>query len=165
MIIIDVIALALAKSYTNKVAAGFSSVSVDEPTSTIIFNLIDGSTVSLKIPRPKDGVSIIDIYQEKINNEWHLICKLSNDEIIDAGALPEPEVKISPKEGNALIKEEDGGLYVATSGVKISPLEDNSLKQLEDGSLYVPNVNEQEEDILNIITKNIETENIDFSKF
>ena len=76
----DIITLAMAKNYTNRVASGFSSVSVDG--NTIHFTLNDGQQVSMTVPTPKDGVSITNA---AINEQGHLICTLSNGEQIDAG--------------------------------------------------------------------------------
>lgn len=79
----DLITLALSKSYTNKVAAGFSSVSVEG--SIIHFTLNDGQKIDMTIPTPKDGVSVSDIH---INDTFHLICTMSDGTIIDAGQIP-----------------------------------------------------------------------------
>lgn len=158
----DVVTLALAKKFALKVAAGFSSVSVDEGTSTINFVLNDGTNVSLKIPRPKEvkDIQMVPTVVEG-KTEEHLVFIMSDKSSIDVGTLPEQQINLSKKDGNALKKMEDG-YYVAKTGVELSPKPDNTLKNLEDG-LYVPSPKEQEEEILNIIKDNTENENIDFS--
>lgn len=86
----DLITLAAAKTYANKVAAGFSSVSVEG--STIHFTLNDGQKVDMTIPTPENGVSVSNV---QINEEGHLICTLSNGEVIDAGVIPKGEGGVS----------------------------------------------------------------------
>ena len=80
----DLITYALAKSYANKVAAGFSSVRVEG--TNIIFTLNDGQIATVVVPTPADGVSIIGV---EIDNHNHLICTLSNHTTIDAGEIPQ----------------------------------------------------------------------------
>lgn len=79
----DIITLALAKKFATKVAAGFSSVEVDE--MDIIFTLNDGSQVTLTVPEPEDGVSVTDL---DIDNNNNLICTLSDGSTVNAGELP-----------------------------------------------------------------------------
>ena len=87
----DIITLALAKKYANKVAAGFSSVSVED--NKIIFTLNDGKTAEMTVPTPEngsDGISVIDL---SIDADGSLLCHMSDGSIIDAGKVPtiEPE--------------------------------------------------------------------------
>ena len=87
----DITTLSLAKKYTNKVAAGFSSVEVDD--SNLIFTLNDGTTATMTIPTPEngsDGISVIDL---SIDNDGSLLCHMSDGSTIDAGKVPtiEPE--------------------------------------------------------------------------
>ena len=78
----DIVTLSAAKAYANKVAAGFSSVSVDG--STINFTLNDGTETSLTVPTPADGVSVTGL---TINAEGHLITTFSNGDVVDSGAV------------------------------------------------------------------------------
>lgn len=104
----DIITLALAKKYANKVAAGFSSVSVED--NKIIFTLNDGKTAEMTVPAPKDGVSITDVEIDKNND---LICTLSNGEIINAGNLP------TTVEGGALPDDVATKDFVRNEGIVI----------------------------------------------
>ena len=82
----DIITLALAKKYANKVAAGFSSVSVED--NKIIFTLNDGKTAEMTVPAPANGKDGISITNVEIDDENNLLCTLSNGETINAGKLP-----------------------------------------------------------------------------
>ena len=79
----DIITLALAKKFATKVAAGFSNVEVDG--MDIIFTLNDGSQVTLTVPEPADGVSVVDL---NIDDDGSLICTMSDGSTIDAGGVP-----------------------------------------------------------------------------
>lgn len=79
----DIITLALAKKFATKVAAGFSNVEVDG--LDIIFTLNDGSQVTLTVPEPADGVSVVDM---NIDDDGSLICTMSDGTTIDAGGVP-----------------------------------------------------------------------------
>lgn len=79
----DIVTLTLAKKYANKLMGGYTKVEVDG--MSIIFTLIDGKKVTLTVPKPKDGVSIVDI---SVNEEKHLICTLSDGSKVDAGEVP-----------------------------------------------------------------------------
>lgn len=79
----DIITLALAKKFATKVAAGFSTVEVDG--MDIIFTLNDGSQVTLTVPEPADGVSVVDL---DIDSNKNLICTLSDGSTVNAGELP-----------------------------------------------------------------------------
>lgn len=50
----DIVTYKIAQKYADKVAAGFSSVRVDD--LDIIFTLNDGKTATVTVPAPKDGV-------------------------------------------------------------------------------------------------------------
>lgn len=79
----DIITLALAKKFATSVSAGYSKVEVKG--NTIEFTLNDGSNVSLDVPKPKDGVSIVDL---EIDEDGSLLCYLSDGTIVDAGHIP-----------------------------------------------------------------------------
>lgn len=166
---IDIVTLAIAKKFALKVAAGFSSVTVDELTSTINFTLNDGNKVSLKIPQLR---GIKDIYFEDIVNpttlvnETHLIILMTDDTKEDAGVIPNAKIAISKAEGNALSKKQDG-LYVAEGAIRISNEEANIIEQKADGIFAA--INSKDENtvntVLDIIKNNVETEDLNFSDF
>lgn len=169
MIKIDITTLAIAKKFALKVASGFSSVTVDESTSTINFTLNDGSKVSLKIPQLR---GIKDIYFEDIVNpttsvdETHLIILMTDDTKEDAGIIPNAKIAISKAEGNALSKKQDG-LYVAEGAIRISNEEANIIEQKDDGIFAT--INSKDENtvntVLDIVKNNVETEDLNFSDF
>ena len=98
----DIIDIALAKNFAKKMAAGFTNVEVDG--MTINFTLIDGSTVSLTVPTPADGVSVTDL---EIDENGDLICTMSDGTEINAGkALPQKGVDYFTTEEIEEIKEE-----------------------------------------------------------
>ena len=86
----DIIDVALAKAFALKVAAGFSNVEIDG--TTIIFTLNDGSTASMTIPTPANGVSVTDL---NIDDDGSLLCTMSDGTIIDAGGVP----SVKPEKG------------------------------------------------------------------
>jgi hypothetical protein len=96
----DITTLALAKNYANKVAAGFSNVTVEG--SKIIFTLNDGTKTTMNIPTPNDGTSVVDL---EIDNDGSLLCYMSDGTVIDAGFVPavkgdpgfSPKVEVSQK--------------------------------------------------------------------
>ena len=94
----DIITLALAKKFATKVAAGFSNVEVDG--MDIIFTLNDGSQVTLTVPEPADGVSVVDM---NIDDDGSLICTMSDGTTIDAGGVP----FVKPEKGVDYWTEED----------------------------------------------------------
>lgn len=89
----DVITLALAKNYANKVAAGFSNVAVDG--MNINFTLNDGSKATVVVPAPEngaDGVSVVDL---SIDTDGSLLCHMSDGSIIDAGYVPTTDLDLT----------------------------------------------------------------------
>ena len=166
---IDIVTLAIAKKFALKVAAGFSSVTVDELTSTINFTLNDGNKVSLKIPQLR---GIKDIYFEDIVNpttsidETHLIILMTDDTKEDAGVIPNAKIAISKAEGNALSKKQDG-LYVAEGAIRISNEEANIIEQKDDGIFATINSTDENtvNTVLDIVKSNVETEDLNFSDF
>lgn len=79
----DIIDIKLANKFATQVAAGFSKVEVDG--MNINFTLNDGTETTLTVPTPADGASVTDL---TIDNNKHLICTLSDNTTIDAGAVP-----------------------------------------------------------------------------
>ena len=67
----DLVTLALAKIYANKVAAGFSSVRVEG--TSVIFTLNDGVTeATVTVPTPADGVSITSVEIDENTKTFYL---------------------------------------------------------------------------------------------
>ena len=85
----DLITLALAKNYANKVAAGFSNVQVNG--SDLIFTLNDGTKATMTIPTPENGSDGISVINLSIDNDGSLLCHMSDGSIIDAGKVPTVE--------------------------------------------------------------------------
>ena len=79
----DIMDIKLANKFATEIAAGFSKVEVDG--MNIIFTLNDGKTVTLTVPTPKDGVSVVGL---EIDEDGSLLCTLSNGTVIDAGGVP-----------------------------------------------------------------------------
>ena len=86
----DLITLALAKGYSNKIAAGFKQVEIQG--SNLIFTLNDGSKATVAIPVPADGKSIVNM---TIDKDGSLLCHMSDGSIIDAGKVPAIETEFS----------------------------------------------------------------------
>lgn len=91
----DITTFALAKQFALKVAAGFSSVRVDEPNCAIIFTLNDGKIATLHIPRPKDGVSVEDIkIVEGLDKKKYIMFTMSDGTIINGGEFPDVDTTL-----------------------------------------------------------------------
>lgn len=103
----DIVTYKLSQKYADKVAAGFSSVTVDG--LDIIFTLNDGKTATVTVPAPKDGEDGISITNVSIDNNYHLICSLSNGNSIDAGLLPKGADGTPGQPGNGIISIEKTG--------------------------------------------------------
>lgn len=85
----DLISLAAAKNYTNKVAAGITAARVEG--NSIILTLVDGTEAKCSLPVPKDGISVVDL---SIDNDGSLLCHMSDGSTIDAGYVPMADVKL-----------------------------------------------------------------------
>ena len=73
---IDIFTLNKAKRYTNLVALGLASATVDDVNKSITFTLAaDGSQHTIHFDQPKDGVSITNISIDANNN---LVCTMSD---------------------------------------------------------------------------------------
>ena len=79
----DIISYALSKRIAEGAVSGVRGMSVDGQTLNIECN--DGTHLEMNFPTPADGVSIVDV---DITAQKHLICTLSNENIIDAGEVP-----------------------------------------------------------------------------
>ena len=104
----DLITLAAAKNYANKVAAGITAARVEG--SSIILTLTDGSEAVCQLPMPKDGISVIDL---SIDIDGSLLCHMSDGTTIDAGYVP----TVDPDLTNYYTKEEMDVL-LKNSGLK-----------------------------------------------
>ena len=78
-----IVALKKAKSYTDLAQLGLVSVSVSG--MNIILKRTDGSTATVVVPTPKDGVSIIDV---ELNSNDELVITLSDGTTKNIGVLP-----------------------------------------------------------------------------
>lgn len=116
---------AILNKKLKSVISGVSSVSIEGTSITWTFT--NGTTSTMTFPEP---TSIKDVL---ISDTRHLICTLSNGDVIDAGELPKMEVKISKESGNALVEKEDG-LYVSKSAITV---DESSLSFNEKGELEV----------------------------
>ena len=78
----DVVTYALLKKKLSSVVSGISGYEIDGQTLRITTS--DGQVLEMTFPTPKDGKSITDI---SINENNHLICKMSDGTEIDAGEI------------------------------------------------------------------------------
>lgn len=79
----DIISYVLSKRIAEGAVSGVREMSVDGQTLNIECN--DGTHLEMNFPTPADGVSIVDV---DITEQKHLICTLSDGNIIDAGEVP-----------------------------------------------------------------------------
>lgn len=79
----DIISYVLSKRIAEGAVSGVREMSVDGQTLNIECN--DGTHLEMNFPTPADGVSIVDV---DITAQKHLICTLSDGNIIDAGEVP-----------------------------------------------------------------------------
>jgi hypothetical protein len=111
----DLMSLAAAKNYTNKVAAGITAARVEN--NSIILTLVDGSEAVCQLPVPKDGKNGkdgISVSKLTIDNDGSLLCHMSNGTVIDAGYVPSTDVKLT----NYYTKEEaDNKIQEIMSGI------------------------------------------------
>ena len=95
----DLISLAAAKNYTNKVAAGITAARVED--NSIILTLVDGSEAICQLPAPKDGkdgingLDGVSVQSLSIDTDGSLLCYMSDGNIIDAGKVPMTEVELT----------------------------------------------------------------------
>lgn len=92
----DLIALAVAKNYTNKVAAGITTAKVEG--NSIILTLVDGSEAICTLPAPangKDGIDGLSVTNMTIDKDGSLLCHMSDESVIDAGKVPSIETEYS----------------------------------------------------------------------
>ena len=105
----DLIALAAAKNYANKVAAGFKSVEINGMNLT--FTLLDNTKATVAIPAPANGKDGVSIQNLSIDNDGSLLCHMSDGSTIDAGKVPMTEVELTDyytKEETDVLLENSG---------------------------------------------------------
>lgn len=120
--IMDLMSLAAAKSYANKVTAGFKSVELNG--MNLIFTLLDDTKATIAIPAPADGKDGISVQDLSIDNDGSLLCHMSDGSVIDAGYVPtvDPDLTnyYTKKEVDTFIEETESGMkmyYFKTSRV------------------------------------------------
>lgn len=126
----DVILYSLLKKRINGLASGVADVNVEG--SNLIFNLNDGTSVTMTFPTPKDGISVIDA---QVDSRAHLILTLSDKTCIDAGSIPvtqgppgiDGETPFVGDNGNWWIGEKDTGFYA--QGDVSDKTVDNAIKR------------------------------------
>lgn len=102
----DLISLAAAKNYANKVAAGITAARVEG--NSIILTLVDGTEAKCSLPVPKDGISVVDL---SIDNDGSLLCHMSDGSTIDAGKVPMTDIELTDyytKEETDVLLENSG---------------------------------------------------------
>ena len=141
-------ALGAARVYTKKTVKGMGAIKgspcmikkvylneTDRRTEvTYTWEGTDGSSndTLMYVPWGINGISIVDV---TINADNQFVFKTSDGNTLNPVDIPIPDVPLSKKDGNAIVKLDDG-FYVANTGVLISNEGDNILENLEDG-LYV----------------------------
>ena len=88
----DLITLASAKKYADKLAAGFKSVRIDG--MKLIFTLLDDTETTIILPAPSDGKDGVSVTGLSIDKDGSLLCYMSDGNIIDAGHVPAADVKL-----------------------------------------------------------------------
>ena len=112
--IMDLMSLAAAKSYANKVTAGFKNVELNG--MNLIFTLLDDTKATVTIPAPADGKDGISVQNLTIDNDGSLLCHMSDGSVIDAGYVP----TVDPDLTNYYTKKEvDTFIAEAESGMKM----------------------------------------------
>lgn len=115
---------ALLNKKLKGVISGVESTKIID--NTIYWTFTDGTSERMTFPNP---TSIQDVF---ISDDNHLYCSLTTGVILDAGALPTPEIQISKTAGNILVKKDDG-LFVPSAEILI----DDSLDYNTEGELGV----------------------------
>lgn len=77
------LAYILAKKIALGAVSGIQNITFNG--NQIIFHFNNGSTATMTVPVPKDGVSIVKV---EINKKKHLICTMSDGTELDAGEIP-----------------------------------------------------------------------------
>jgi hypothetical protein len=94
----DVITYSVCKKIAEAAVSGISSLEVED--TTLIIKTNSGQTIRMDFPTPEDGISVNEVV---INENKHLICTMSNGDVIDAGIVP----SYIPQKGVDYFTEED----------------------------------------------------------
>lgn len=76
------VAYILAKKIALGAVSGIKNIKFQG--TQLVFEFNDGSSASMAVPLPKDGISIVNV---EINQDKHIICTMSDGSTIDAGQL------------------------------------------------------------------------------
>ena len=149
----DLISLAAAKNYANKVTAGFKSVQIEG--MNLIFTLLDDSKATITLPAPangkdgKNGLNGISVQDLSIDNDGSLLCHMSDGTIIDAGKVPMTDIELT----DYYTKEEmDKKLKNAIENIPETDLTNYYTK--EEVDTVISNMDIPETDLTNYYSKN-----------
>lgn len=78
----DAVTYALSKRIAASALSGVASMTVEDTTLKIVTN--DGTNLNMVFPKPKDGVSIVDV---DFNDRCEMICKMSDGSVITTEAI------------------------------------------------------------------------------
>lgn len=124
----DLITLALAKKHSDNIAAGVESFRVEG--NTIYFTVKETQEeLSVTVPTPADGVSIIEV---QVDNNNHLICELSNRTTIDAG-----KIKVPSGSGSAATDDDIIELLFDTGIISPAMTNDNKFYIDNDNKIFI----------------------------
>lgn len=124
----DLSTLAVAKKHSDNIAAGVEGFRVKG--NTIYFTVKETQQeLSVTVPAPADGVSITDV---QVDNNNHLICKLSNRTTIDAG-----EIKVSGGSGPAATDDDIIELLFDTGIISPVMTNDNKFYINNDNKIFI----------------------------
>lgn len=127
----DLITLASAKKYADKLAAGFKSVRIDG--MKLIFTLLDDTETTIVLPAPSDGKDGVSVTGLSIDKDGSLLCYMSDGNIIDAGHVPAADVKLTDyytkEEIDDLLIESGSDLSISWNNIQDKPFESESLEK------------------------------------
>lgn len=78
----DAVTYALSKRIAASALSGVASMTVEDTTLKIVTN--DGTNLNMVFPKPKDGVSIVDV---DFNDRCEMVCKMSDGSVITTEAI------------------------------------------------------------------------------
>lgn len=101
----DIETYALLNKKIKGLTSGIKSANVNG--TSIEFTMNDNSKQRISFPTPADGVSIQNVAIDKSN---HLICTMTNNEAIDAGAIPVISGNVTSENGSGGLRVWNGKL-------------------------------------------------------
>lgn len=101
----DIETYALLNKKIKGLTSGIKSANVNG--TSIEFTMNDNSKQRISFPTPADGVSIQNVAIDKTN---HLICTMTNNEIIDAGEIPAVSGNVTSEKGAGGLRVWNGKL-------------------------------------------------------